>query len=412
MKIIFYETKKVQNLWPIVATRPASEIFCGGATLCDLVGRQFPKISPSFIVRPYLESLAYERHPRSARIGKIDDDVLFLNTAMVPDISLFVELARSFKGKSVRFVNGSQVIGAYLTKKDALAVSEKLEKLTFGTVERTIKSLDLLERKTDARLFEFGYQVVSENQQILSSNISILKKGLRESRRGVYVGKNVRVAQNVFFDTKHGQIILEENVVVKPFAYLKGPIYVGRDSVINEFSSIKEYTALGPVCKVGGEIEASVIQGYSNKQHYGGLFHSYVGRWVNMGAGTNTSNLKNTYGTVRVLGEDTGEQFFGAIIADYVKTAINTAIYTGKVIGPSAHIYGAVTSDVPGFASYVSVGSQYELPLPLAEKIQKAMAKRRDIPYNQTDEKLLLHLFNETATDRKNAKVKKGKLQF
>jgi len=192
---------------------------------------------------------------------------------------------------------------------------------------------------------------------------------------------------------------------------LRGPLYIGINSVVNSFAEIS-CSRIGDVCKIGGEVEKSFINDYTNKAHHGFLGDSYVGSWVNIGGGTSVSNLKNTYSTIKVGGIDTEQQHFGVIINDYVKTAINTSIFCGKVIGESAHLYGTVTEDIPAFTSHVSAGNLYELPLELAIRIQKVMSARRNIKFTEKDEKDFEKLFKETEIDRKKAGVKKEKLSF
>src|SRR3989344_2979559 len=211
---------------------------------------------------------------------------------------------------------------------------------------------------------------------------------------GVVLGKNVKTEPNVFFDTEHGPIVVGDESVIKSGAILRGPLLIGKN------------------CKIGGEVEHSIFENYSNKQHYGTIGHSYIGSWVNIGAGTSISNLKNTYSSIKIAGVDTGEQFLGCIIGDYVKTAINTSIFCGKVIGVSSHLYGTVTEDVPAFTSHVRAGVMYELPLEIAEKIQKAMMKRRGVEFTEKDHQTFGDLFNKTASEREKVGVKKEKLSF
>lgn len=248
-------------------------------------------------------------------------------------------------------------------------------------------------------------------EENLKKDFSWLKKGKKKIQKGVYFGKNVIVEPNVFFDTSKGEIAIDDGTKIKTGAVLRGPLYIGINSVVNSFAEIS-CSRIGDVCKVGGEVTNVFMKNYSNKQHYGFLGHSYVGSWVNIGAGTSISNMKNTYSNVKVGEVDTGSQFFGAIMGNYVKTAINTSIFCGKIIGESAHLYGTVTEDVPAFTSHISAGNFYELPLELAIKIQKAMSARRNVKFTEKDQKHFEKLFKETAGDRKKAKVKKGKLSF
>ena len=245
----------------------------------------------------------------------------------------------------------------------------------------------------------------------LEKDLVILTKGKKQAKTNVYFGKNVKLEPNVFFDTSDGKILIDDNTKIKANAVLRGPLIVGKNCVINSFTEIS-CSRIGNVCKIGGEIDQVVMQDYSNKQHYGYLGHSYVGSWVNLGAGTSVSTLKNTYTNIKVNDFDTGTQFFGCIIGDCVKTAINTSIFCGKVIGASSHLYGTVTEDVPSFVSHIRPGVFYEIPFEIAENIQKAMTKRRNINWTEKDSQTFKKSYLATSSDRKKVKAKKGKLSF
>lgn len=150
------------------------------------------------------------------------------------------------------------------------------------------------------------------------------------------------------------------------------------------------------------------MEAYSNKVHDGYLGSSYIGSWVNLGAGTCNSNLKNTYGTVRVEYEygkvDTGMQFFGCIIGDYSKTAIQTSIYTGKMIGVCSNIYGMVTTNVPSFANYArSFGEITEHPVDVMEATQERMFQRRGVQQSEAHRRLLQAMYEIESPKRELA---------
>jgi UDP-N-acetylglucosamine diphosphorylase/glucosamine-1-phosphate N-acetyltransferase len=123
-----------------------------------------------------------------------------------------------------------------------------------------------------------------------------------------------------------------------------GPIYLGQGTIVRPHSYLRGPLSIGPGCRLGGEVTHSLFHGYSNKAHYGFIGHSYIGEWVNLGAGTTNSNLKNNYGTVKVQVNgkqvDSGQQFLGCFIGDYAKTGIGTLINTGTVIGLGANVLG------------------------------------------------------------------------
>lgn len=162
------------------------------------------------------------------------------------------------------------------------------------------------------------------------------------------------VEPGVVFDTRHGTVVLEQHCYVRSGTRLVGPLYVGPGTEL--IGGEIGRSAIGPRCRVQGELGWSSFVGYANKAHDGYLGHSVLGRWVNLGAGTTTSNLKNTYGPVRLTigadGLETGRQFLGTLFGDHAKTAIGTLLPTGTVIGMGANVFGRANAPkhVPPFA--------------------------------------------------------------
>jgi UDP-N-acetylglucosamine diphosphorylase/glucosamine-1-phosphate N-acetyltransferase len=222
--------------------------------------------------------------------------------------------------------------------------------------------------------------------------------GLKEYASKVLVGENVSIAQQVVFDTSEGDIILESGVSVASFSVLKGPLWVGKNSKINEHSVLKDGVSIGNTCKVGGEIEASIIYDYSNKQHHGFLGHSILGSWVNLGAGTSNSDLKNTYGIVRFQQCDetieSGKKFLGCVIGDLSKTAINTSIMTGKTVGISSSVMGIILADAPNFVMHRSdvAGDQVQWRYNSVIEVQQRMFSRRGVEQTPLHIQLLSNL--------------------
>ncbi len=174
----------------------------------------------------------------------------------------------------------------------------------------------------------------------------------------IWIGENVELKPGVVLDASEGPIVLDQGARVLANAVITGPAYLGKKSLVKVGAKIYGGTSIGPVCKVGGEVEGCIIQAYSNKQHDGFLGHSFVGEWVNIGAGCNNSDLKNTYRNVSfhsyLSGSkvDSGSIFLGALIADHVKLGINTSINTGCVIGMGSNLFGPalISGFVPDFS--------------------------------------------------------------
>jgi UDP-N-acetylglucosamine diphosphorylase/glucosamine-1-phosphate N-acetyltransferase len=168
------------------------------------------------------------------------------------------------------------------------------------------------------------------------------------------------VEPGVVFDTRGGAIVLDEGAEIRSGSRLVGPLYVGPQTIV--YGGEVRGSAFGPQCRVRGEVTSSVFQGYASKSHDGFVGHSVLGLWVNLGAGTTTSNLKNTYGTVRLepggVRIETDRQFLGSLIGDHAKTAIGTMLGTGTVIGAGANVFGGTPGKyVPPFA-WGAVGAE------------------------------------------------------
>jgi UDP-N-acetylglucosamine diphosphorylase/glucosamine-1-phosphate N-acetyltransferase len=169
----------------------------------------------------------------------------------------------------------------------------------------------------------------------------------------VRVGKGAVIDPMVLLDAREGPITLDADSHVHGMSVIEGPAYLGAGSIVMAHGHLRGRTIIGPVCKIGGEVGGSVFQGLANKAHFGYVGDSYIGQWVNLGAGTTTSNLKNTYGPIAMQfsGEqarlDTGRQYLGSIVGDHVKTAIGTRLMTGSCIGTGALI--ACSTHAPRF---------------------------------------------------------------
>jgi glucose-1-phosphate thymidylyltransferase len=256
-------------------------------------------------------------------------------------------------------------------------------------------------------LFDYPHDIIRDNLEHFSSNLAerIRTGDYREIQPGVFCHGDPQISELVVMDTRSGPIVMEEGVSIGPFTLLEGPIYIGRNCRIIEHAAIKDCVSLGPTTKIGGEVEASVIESYTNKQHHGFLGHSYLGSWINLGAGTCNSDLKNTYGKVNMeyggKKVSTGMRFVGCVIGDFAKTAINTSIFTGKTIGACSMVYGFVTTNVPSFVNYArSFGQTTELPPAVMQSTQQRMFERRDVEQRPADIELIAEMYRATAEER------------
>jgi UDP-N-acetylglucosamine diphosphorylase/glucosamine-1-phosphate N-acetyltransferase len=213
------------------------------------------------------------------------------------------------------------------------------------------------------------------------------------------LGSKVQIDPGSVFDVRNGPIRLSNGVVVKSHTRLEGPSFIGADSTLLG-GSLSELT-VGPVCKVRGEVESSIILGYSNKAHDGFLGHAYLGRWVNLGAFTTNSDLKNNYGPVRIGGpdgvRDTGLMKVGCFLGDHVKTGIGTYLNTGTVVGAGSNIFGGKMP--PTYVPPFSWGTGQDLTEFRLDKFLEVATRamgRRDVQLDEGMEAVLTRAFENT----------------
>jgi UDP-N-acetylglucosamine diphosphorylase/glucosamine-1-phosphate N-acetyltransferase len=238
---------------------------------------------------------------------------------------------------------------------------------------------------------------------------------IRGSKKDVYIAPGAKVHPMVVIDAEHGPVYIDEGAEIHPFARIEGPCYIGKNSILLG-AKCREGNSIGPFCRIGGEVEESIIQGYSNKYHDGFLGHAYVGEWVNLGAFTTNSDLKNDYSTVSVMLDgrraiDTGSVKVGSLIGDHVKTSIGTLFNTGSYVGPMALIMGTgkpLPKFIPAFAWFIEgIVTKGFGKGKLYETAKMAMS-RRDCKWSETERAMWDAVFEMTAPMRKQA-IKKGR---
>ncbi|MFO0914200.1 MAG: putative sugar nucleotidyl transferase [Pirellulales bacterium] len=416
MHVLFFEDGLVDRLAPITLGRPAYAITCGAARLIDVCRLESAASVRSAVVRPHLFDLQRAEFPELRSWGELSSggvsgQVLLVNSRLVPDVRVVAELQR-LAGDSVAGVIrcGDSIVAAVVPGDWLPSTEGQLEFLE--ALSRLVERLPLLSID-GVELLEYPHDVVRWHTEILLDGLSwrLSQAEYREVRPGVFVGEGVTLPDSFATDTSAGPIVLDKSVMVSPFAILHGPLWVGARARIMEHAIIKGGVSLGPTTKVGGEVLSSVIEAYSNKQHYGFLGHSYVGSWVNLGAGTSNSDLKNTYGMVNMEYGDrkvaTGLQFMGCIVGDYTKTAVNTSIFTGKVLGVGSMVYGYVTSNVPSFTNYArGFGQVTELTPDILAETQRRTFLRRQVEQRPYHVELLRAMHELTRSERIGLEVR------
>ena len=408
MHIILFEDSHAPQLFPATIARPAFAMNIGTYRLVDLAQRFADHVE--IIARPYLREIVKWDFPNlwCPEKGTRSKPVLALNARVVPHIDLFKNIQESVKkGQSGIVATPGGITCALFAQENPLPHDLVGSAQLTGIIEdMNLKPLDL-----QIPVLEYAHDIVRHHLRIMNDNMNDrLKTGTYEEiADGVFTdGDQQPLGPHCTVDSTLGPIIFETGVRIAPFCYFKGPVYVGKDTKIIEHSALKDFVAIGQTAKIGGEVEASVIESYSNKQHHGFLGHSYLGSWVNLGAGTSNSDLKNTYGEVVMdysgVKVKTGMQFVGSFIGDYSKTAINTSIFTGKTIGACSMLYGFITTNVPSFVNYArTFGQVTETAVETLVATQSRMFLRRNVEQRPCDIQLLRDIYEMTKHERQLA---------
>ncbi|MCS7265968.1 MAG: putative sugar nucleotidyl transferase [Armatimonadetes bacterium] len=438
--VVIFEDAKWVNFKPLTWTRPVCLLRTGIFALWEKVVQGCKRAGANEFevhihTRNYLApTLRHCLKGKGIFVNEFErlegKSVLFVNGRLLVTPEL-AQRAGSIE-KGVAYTKGEELVAAYLGEVAAAAVLPALQKgepLTNSDLQALADAATAKVEVPEAVILRYPWQLIDHNAELISSEFSLATEGKESEGKleqgaivyggnssQVYLGKGAIVHPTVVLDVTHGPIYIGDNTIVYPPTRIEGPTFIGKGTWIVG-GKIREGSNIGDVCRVGGEVEESIIHGYSNKYHDGFLGHAYIGEWVNLGALTTNSDLKDTYGSVRVEIEGEGRidagTKVGCFIGDQVKTSIGALIYTGKRIGIFSHIHGVATDDVPSFTIWAkSIGAQgdaTELLLDSAIEIHKRVLSRRKIEATPEESELIRTLFELTHEERQKAGVRQGR---
>ncbi len=398
--LYLYDDARARAFEPFALTRPASELMAGA----EIIRRRWERVletkATGFIAATHLASFDEPNAPRSVgRDGLIPAGSLIANSRFVPSIGTSLHGAGRRAEEVSAFHCGDEIC-AVRTSKDIRASD-----LADGALPLAALSHGTDSCTTTGRWLSEVWDLIGQLVDQLTEDIPQLASTLSTSpvgdatvlgKFGVYREAGAEIEPYVILDASAGPILIRRGATISSFSRIVGPCYIGENATM--VGDSVRACSIGETCKVRGEISNSVMLGYSNKGHTGFVGHSYAGRWVNLAAGTTTSNLKNTYGSVPMWTpsglRDTNAQFLGTMFGDHVKTGIGTMLTTGTVLGAGANVFGGRVTEkhVPAFAW--GGGEPYgTYDIDKFIEVAGRMMARRDIELTENGRRLLFDAF-------------------
>ena len=404
MHVVIFEGSQWATFAPICLNRPVFMLSTGMSTLLDKQIRYLGATRLTFWVRPEMVDFCKTRVVPHLKIPTKVNEPLDEETALL--VSGRTLPFRKFEPPSdeCAVVDNDSMIRKVYCKSPGLSVDDVMNRS-----QRWLDLLDLPRTESQSRLADSLSDLISWNEESLIEDAIQLLKGVKRplvagpfymsNDEDIWIGNDVDVQPGCYLDASQGPIVLGEGAKLGANSVIQGPCYIGPHAQIRPLSLIKDATTIGRLCKIGGEVVNTIMLGHSNKAHEGFLGHSYIGKWVNFGAGTTTANLKSTYGEVTMQYAErevpTGRQFFGSVIGDHVKTNIGCRLMPGTYVGFCCAILGSNIPPrfIPSFSFWTDKGmATYDLDK--AKEVMKAVYARRDLRWTDADERMVAQVLH------------------
>ncbi|PAU94470.1 glucose-1-phosphate thymidylyltransferase [Aliifodinibius salipaludis] len=395
MQLCFFEDEKLTTFHPLTLTRPTDDLRIGILTLSEKWKQALHPTKTNRILRPELKGL-FEADEIST-----DENCIWMNSRYLPTEQLVTQVNNLSEGQYLTY--GETIIAANVDGGTSRQWLENGEP-DFNTLF-VLESNDFLSLNNLWDLFQLNGQEIVRDIELLDINTNIngtvSDYAVLEKQENIYIQEGATIEAGCVLNASKGPIFIGENATIMSGAHIRGPVAICENATIKMGAKIYEDTTIGPVCKVGGEVNNSIFHSYSNKGHDGFVGNSIIGQWCNFGADTNTSNLKNNYSSVRIPDWsnsqeiETNQQFFGTVMGDHSKTAINTQLNTGTICGVSCNIF---SDDFPPklIPSFSWVGSNViqTYRIDKALEAMEAMMARRDISLNEEYKQMMKTIFD------------------
>ncbi len=396
-KIYLFENQHALDLEPLSLTRPTFDLRCGPLTLLERIQKIKNEVPISLFVRDEISEITKEKHPSLTVNPKSTEDGIWLlgNVLWTEENILEIE-----KSSNTLFTDkNGLIVAAHLSAQE----SEQWLK-NGGPLSNSIPQVEN-SIKLGVTVLSYLWNFIQSIPEAIQYDKQFFEIGVNKGHQDwinsdqIYIDGHDSIMPGVIIDASEGPVVLGKDVQISSFSYLKGPLFIGDNSIVQPHSQIKQ-SVFGPQCRISGELSNVIFQGYSNKAHYGFLGNAYLGEWVNLGAGTTNSNLKNTYESVAVRVNDrtvdTQSIFIGSFIGDHTKTAIGTLLNTGTTIGPGCNIVsnGFPRRSIPALTWYIN-GKLKNADVHQFLQTADVVMKRRDKNLSESEKQLFVYLNNK-----------------
>jgi UDP-N-acetylglucosamine diphosphorylase/glucosamine-1-phosphate N-acetyltransferase len=389
MNYILFDGDVRTALLPLTYTKPVADLRVGILTIREK-WEKYLSATTTTITEEYLE----EKYP----MVELEENIL-INASFCPTKSLVEKVKNLAKNEAI--FKGQDVI--------AFFTSDSQEEVNFDEYTQIEFEEEILQIKNTWDIFSLNDKAIQEDFELITEGRTSepIPEGTRcINKENIFIEEGAEITFATLNASK-GPIYIGENAVIMENSAVRGPFAMCNNAVLKLGSKIFGATTLGPYCKVGGEVSNAVLMGYSSKGHDGYLGNSVIGEWCNLGADTNTSNLKNNYAEVRLWDYETGRfaktglQFCGLIMGDHSKCGINTMFNTGTVVGVSANIYGSgfLRNFVPSF-SWGGASGFTEYKTNKVFEVAAVVMQRKNIVFDAIEQRILEHVFEETSKYR------------
>ncbi|MGY3793545.1 GlmU family protein [uncultured Aquimarina sp.] len=390
MNYILFDGASRNALLPFTYTRPVADIRIGVLTIREK-WEKYLGYTTSTVTEDYLS----EKYP----MVEVEENVM-INASFLPTKNLVV-MIQNLQSEQAIFYEDEPL--AFYTKEDQEVDFDTYDVIQYSYEVLTVKNTwDIFSKNEEAIKEDFALLTEDRTSEPIPDSVQVI------APENIFIEEGAKLAF-VTLNASNGPIYIGKDAEIMEGSLIRGPFALCDHGTIKMGAKIYGGTTVGPFSKIGGEVSNSVIFGYSNKGHDGFIGNTVLGEWCNLGADTNTSNLKNNYAPVRLWSYETegfaktGLQFCGLMMGDHSKCGINTMFNTGTVVGVNANIFGSgfPRNFVPSYSWGGSNGFSTYLTKKAFE-VAKVVMARRKIDFTETDQKILEHVFEETKTWRKS----------